>query len=530
MPKVTASIAAIILMLGMMLIEPIWPGVRVLAALYPILVVLAVMIVLRWGGQRAGPIGLLAGTAVAASFFGLTPATLLASQIKGLVVSVLVLVILWPALTLYNLVDQAGGIAATARALRKLISDYGLLLITLTWAFSAVLEGVAGFGIPIAIVAPMLVTLGAAPIAAVAAVAVGHAWSVTFGDMGIIFQTLISVTNADPVAIVPYASLLLGVTCLLCGLAAMRILGLRGYGLAIVIVAGVMSLTQYAVAAAGLPSMAGLLAGLSGIGASAMLTRLPINRWAAVPSIESSDGALGGEAAPLRAAIASYGALALLFACVVLIAPLNQALNTITWTVSYSHDTQDFEQIIHPLTHPGMIVLVVTVLSYLIYRNVGLLGQGDGRRALRKTSMAALPVTISILTMVGLSTLMEYAGMTQLLAEALGSGLDRLFPAVSPLVGMLGAFATGSNNNSNVLLGSLQNSVALILGITPALLLAAQTTGGAIGSMIAPAKIIVGCSTLHLKDREGDVLRITVPYGLLIGLIVGLIALVLAWI
>lgn len=528
MPKIITSAAAIALLMGAIITAPFWPPARVIAALYPILMVLAVMTVFRWGGQRAGPIGLLIGIAVAGAFFGLTSSTLLVSQVKGLVISALVLIVLWPALILYNLVNEIGGIEATARALRKLITDHGLLLIMLTWTFSAILEGVAGFGIPIAIIAPMLVTLGVTPVAAVAAAAVGHAWSVAFGDMGVIFQTLISVTNADPNAIIPYAAVLLGFTCLLCGFATMRILRLTGYGLLIVILTATMSLTQYAAAASGLASMAGLLAGLAGIGAGALLVRLPRLKRAGAPPAEAAGPLLAGSSTPLRAAVASYSALTVIFAGVVLIAPLNQALKTVKWSIAFPYGAPHFEQVIYPLTHPGTIVLLVTVLSYLIYRSIGLLGRGDGRLALRKASRAALPVTIGIVTMVGLSTLMEFTGMTQLLAEALSGGLSRFFPVVSPLVGMVGAFATGSNNNSNVLLGPLQNNIAHILGITPALLLAAQTTGGAIGSMIAPAKIIVGCSTVNLKDRDGDVLRITMPYGLAIGLIVGVVALALA--
>jgi lactate permease len=96
---------------------------------------------------------------------------------------------------------------------------------------------------------------------------------------------------------------------------------------------------------------------------------------------------------------------------------------------------------------------------------------------------------------------------------------------VSPLVGVLGAFATGSNNNSNVLFGPLQASVSSLLGIDPRILLAAQTTGGALGSMIAPAKIIVGCSTVGLKGRDGEVLRRTLLYNLGICLLLGLVAL-----
>ena len=102
---------------------------------------------------------------------------------------------LWPALLLYNIVDRGGGIQAIARGLEQAIGDRGLLLILLAWAFSALLEGLAGFGLPIAIVSPMLVALGIEPVIAVAAVAVGHAWSVTFGDMGVIFQTLSGVVK-----------------------------------------------------------------------------------------------------------------------------------------------------------------------------------------------------------------------------------------------------------------------------------------------------------------------------------------------
>jgi len=125
--------------------------------------------------------------------------------------------------------------------------------------------------------------------------------------------------------------------------------------------------------------------------------------------------------------------------------------------------------------------------------------------------------------MVGLSTLMEYCGMTLLLAQGLAALMGPAFPIVSPAIGILGAFATGSNTNSNVLFAPLQKSAALLLGLSPLLLLAAQTAGGSLGSMVAPAKIMVGCSTVGLKGREGEVLRRTLPYGLLIGLGLGLL-------
>ena len=170
---------------------------RYLAAALPILAVLALMVGWGWGGQKAGPAGWLIGLAVGWAAFGLTFEVWWVSQLKGLLLPAFVLAVLWPALYLYHIVEGANGIRALATALEALIRERGLLLIVVAWAFSGMLEGLAGFGLPVAIVAPMLVGLGVPPVAAVAAVAVGHAWSVTFGDMGVIFQTLTGLVDVD---------------------------------------------------------------------------------------------------------------------------------------------------------------------------------------------------------------------------------------------------------------------------------------------------------------------------------------------
>jgi lactate permease len=116
---------------------------------------------------------------------------------------------------------------------------------------------------------------------------------------------------------------------------------------------------------------------------------------------------------------------------------------------------------------------------------------------------------------------MEHAGMTQLLAEVL-SRTGILFPFLSPFIGALGAFMTGSNTNSNVVFGQLQQQTALVLALTVPLILGAQTTGGAIGSLFAPAKVIVGCSTVGGAD-EGKVLKMASLAGLGVILVIGLL-------
>ena len=119
--------------------------------------------------------------------------------------------------------------------------------------------------------------------------------------------------------------------------------------------------------------------------------------------------------------------------------------------------------------------------------------------------------------------------MIYILAEGISRVFGFLFPMVSPWIGLLGAFMTGSNTNSNVVFGVLQLETAQLAGLSTALILAAQTTGGALGSMIAPAKILVGCSTVGLAGKEGPVLRATIGYGLLITGIIGLISILFSF-
>lgn len=120
---------------------------------------------------------------------------------------------------------------------------------------------------------------------------------------------------------------------------------------------------------------------------------------------------------------------------------------------------------------------------------------------------------------------MQHAGMTSLLAQTLSSNTGALFPFMSPFIGALGAFVTGSNTNCNVVFAQLQQETALALGVSVPAILAAQTAGGAIGSVFAPAKIIVGVSTVVGAD-DGRVLQLATAYGIAILIVLG----ILTWI
>ncbi|MFO7540405.1 MAG: L-lactate permease [Chloroflexota bacterium] len=149
----------------------------------------------------------------------------------------------------------------------------------------------------------------------------------------------------------------------------------------------------------------------------------------------------------------------------------------------------------------------------------------NGRLIFQKTLQGSIKPTIAILSLVAMAITMEHAGMTYLLALAISQTTGELFPLLSPFIGALGAFMTGSNTNSNVVFGQLQQQTALALNLAVPIILAGQTAGGALGGLFAPAKVIIGCSTVAGAD-EGHVLKLATAYGLGLTLMIGICVLI----
>ena len=509
-----------------------------LLALTPILVVLVLMVLLRWGGAKAGPAGWFTALLIGMVAFRADVSIIAYSQLEGVLLSLYVLYIIWMALLLYKIVDGAGAIRVIAQGIVRLTPDRLLQLLILAWVFSAFLQGVAGFGVPVAVVAPLLISLGFGPTLAVASASVGHSWSVTFGDMASSFNALIAATGLDGFDLAPWSAALLGVACLLCGVAVahafQRWQGILRGALAILIVGCSMAAAQYLLATQGLWNLAGFGAGMVGLVVSAGVTRLPFYRRqaAAAPPAEPTSAA-SGPSMSLWLALAPYLFLIVVVTAAELWEPLHALLNRVEVSVPFPAAETGLGWEVPARTgkeisvfgHAGALLAYASIAAFLLYLATGRLKARDARKIVEGTIRSAVPSSLGIVTMVAMAIMMSNSGMTYILARGLSETVGGLFPFMSPFIGLLGAFMTGSNTNSNVVFAGLQQTTAALVGVSVPLILAAQTTGGSLGSMLAPAKVIVGCSTAGLAGQEGKVLRITLLYGLAIGAAIG----VLVW-
>lgn len=514
-----------------------------LLAFSPVLAVLVLMLRFRWGGDQAGAVGWGIALAVGALRFGAGPRVLGYAQMKGLLLTFFVIYIIWGALLFYRVTDEAGAVKAIGDGLPRLTPDRGMQALLLGWVFSTFLQGVGGFGVPVAVTAPLLVGLGFPPLAAVVIPSIGHPWAVTFGSLGSSFFALMAATGRSGESLAPWSAALLGLACFGCGAGTLWAAGgkqtLRS-GLGALFVIGVgMAATQYLVVTNGLWSIGAMAAGLVGL-----VIGVAWARWRAKDSGaiqrhgDSPRGEEDGDSAmSLGWALAPYAILIGIVVVAQFVPSVRDLLGSVVLRVEFPRLVTaqgwaipaEAGRTIEVFGHPGALLVYASLVSYAMFAWRGAYAPGTLRRVGGGVVSRATRSSLGTAAMVGMAVTMEHAGMTHLLADGIARVAGPAFPLAAPFVGALGAFMTGSNTNSNVIFGDLQQSVAGLIEVSPLIVLAAQTAGGAIGSAFAPAKVIVGCSTVDAG--EGKALEAVMRYGLaiVIGLALVTGAAIYAW-
>src|SRR3990172_1947412 len=310
-------------------------------AFLPVLAVLVLMLGFGWGGSRAGAVSWFAALIVAVVFFGASPQLLAYAQVKGVLLSLDVLYIIWTALLLFHTAAEAGALTSIGRALTALTPDRMMQGLLLGWLFASFLQGLGGFGVPVAVAAPLLVSLGFSPVTAVVMACVGPGWAGYFGSLATSFQTLLAVTNLPGELLAPDSAILLGISSYFCGaIVAFLADGWKGLlrGLPAVLILGtVMSVSQYLLVTNGIwtlgatgGAMVGLLVGLG-------LARLPFYRRAAAqnePSAEMSQEN-GRSARSLLLAVSGYLILVVLAFGINLIPPLSRIMSSVQLNLEF---------------------------------------------------------------------------------------------------------------------------------------------------------------------------------------------------
>ena len=483
-----------------------WPLWAVLVAALPI-VLLAGLVLRSRPLTPIAWISALVALGLGVTVFGLEPLGAGVAVLRGLWTGGWILLIVLPALLLYEVLDRSGALNHLADAAAALAPTEGRRLLLLAWVLPSFLQGAAGFGAPIAMAAPMLVRRGMAPVTAVAACLIGYQWSVTFGSMGSSYfmaEATARLTGPEASSFALRTSLVLAVTALLSGWLVLgrgrRAGGDRWRMLAIGVVMGATLIAVVAIQ----PALGSTAAGL--VGLLACIWLLPDRG-----TIRPGGRDLGVAALPylvLTAAAAVGLAVTPVRRLLERVPELAPVLPGSSAGFGFATDTAAVTPVFRPLLHPLAYLLLAVVVAVVAYRRRGWWPVGTGRAATLSWLGRCRRVGASILGLTVLATALTDAGMIAAIADGLATGLGAGFIAVSAPLGALGTVLTGSTTASNALFSSLQAQVGVGLALAPAVLLSGQTAGGNIGNALAPGVATVGTAAAGATGREGEVLRI----------------------
>jgi lactate permease len=469
--------------------------------------------------------------------------------------SISILLVVWAALVLYRVTDRAGAQEALRRGLGAFSRNPLFLVLGFGWVFASFLQGITGFGTPVAVVAPLLVALGVKPVQAVVVPLIGHAWANLFGTLGVAWLGTRQVVDLDdPTATAVDTAILLLVPVATAGLAIAWMYGRwAGVRLALPMIAVVATIHG-----GGQLLLSGwdpLLAAF--VPATVALVALyPLSRWSryAEPSPDVDDHGMMRddrhdedevEAEPVMGtglALMPYVVLTTIAVATLAIPPVRElfegvevapAFASVETRFGVTTDGIDDPAGLAPLTHPALFLAAGALVAGIVYRRRGYDEQWQERTGQRASLVSEVAgdagdASVAIVSFLALSSVMSVSGQTETLAEGVAAVAPAgVYALLAAWIGLLGSFMTTSNTSSNVLFSPLQASVADAQGLSQSAILAGQHAGGAVGNSIAPANVVLGTGTAGISGREGQVLRRVLPWTLPVTAVVGAGTLVL---
>ncbi|HEX4205080.1 MAG TPA: L-lactate permease [Ktedonobacteraceae bacterium] len=569
------------------LLEPVGNNLLLsfLVGLIPILVVLVLLGIIRRPAWQAALSGLVVAFIIAVLVWKMPVGLAASSTLAGFAFAILpVMWIVWNAMWLYNVAVRSGKFDLFRRwMIHNVPADKRILLLIIGFSFGALLEGVAGFGTPVAIGSALLISLGFPALEAITLTLMFNTTPVAFGALGAPVVTLAAVTGLPINALSAMIGRQLPIFALILPFYALIFFtGFRSLRTVwpVALIAGVsFAVTQFAVSnfiSPALPDVlaslvslvcvilfvqiwkpsdieqyrvnfAGALAGSGGTMASQGEAEAP-PVWATAGRDEVDAPAIGEKHIPVSTTVAdspvadigrkpTFGEAVLAWLPWVLVAVV-----VVIWT--YLAVANKVGQM--NIAWPGLDKAVYLTLYHKPYAavyNLQLLGTGTAilvtviltaifLRVSPRLFFLALADTwkqlrfaiLTVVLIVGLAYLYNYSGMAYTLGLAVSS-LGAVFPFFAVFLGWIACFLSGSDTSSNALFGNLQVVAARQLHLSPILMASTNSSGAVMGKMVSPQNVTTGVSTTNLIGKEGLIIRRTFFHSIFLAVLLGLLVL-----
>jgi lactate permease len=506
-------------------------------AVLPIATVLVLLGLLKRPAWQAALAGLAVSLLIATTVWRMPVNMAVASALNGAVFA------LWPvmwivinALLVYNIAVASGRFDAfRAWVIKHLPNDRRVVLILIGFCFGALLEGVAGFGAPVAITASLLIICGFPALDALVFVLIFNTTPVAFGALGAPVTVLGAVTGLPATALAAMIGRQLPFIAAFLPFYVMALYGgwrsIRAIWPMLMVAGFSFGLAQFAASNYLDYTLTDVFAAL----ASLAITLLFLQFWRPAADAEFAipHSALETTAVTSRPVPVWQGWLPWLLLTAIVIAWTYMKIAAIGqmaihWpgldkaiSITLYHD-KPYAAVwsFQPLS-TGTAILLSAIITALL---VGLSPAAFFRCA-ALTIRQIWQAVVTVMLIVGVAYVMNYSGLAYTLGLAVAS-TGHAFILFSPFLGWIAVFLSGSDTSGNALFGNLQVVAARQLQLNPLLFAATNSSGGVLGKMISPQNIATGVSVTDLKGKEGAVLARTFIHSVVLTLVLVVIVII----
>lgn len=524
---------------------------EILTALMPVLAVFILLVLFRLPAVKAMPISLAIVAVLAITVWKVPIVRVAAASLEGGMIAISILWIVFGAILLLNTLKNSGALETIRSGFSGVTADRRVQLIIIAWLFGSFIEGAAGFGTPAAIAAPLLLTLGFPPLAAVSLALIADSSAVSFGAVGTPLIVGVDQGLRQGADIAPEVQQVLGTQPMgeyIQGVAqsAVMIDLLIGSFIPLVLVlmltklfgenrsfkeglalwkfslfAGVSFTIPAFIVATFLgpefPSIIGGLVGLAIVVPAAMKGfLLPEEPWDFGDSEKEEmpkEASAAIQRMPLYKAWVPYVIVAVLLVLTRLnVLPLKEMLMSVKvrWeTILGTNISTSFD----PLYLPGTIFLAAILITIFYHR----MNKKEVMATFNTSAQAMAGSVIALGTAVPMVRIFINSGvngadllsMPMELAIMVSEGVGGAWPLVAPIIGALGSFISGSATFSNMMFSLFQFSVADQIGINAQQVVALQVLGSNAGNMVCILNVVAAASVVNMVGKEGTIIRLT---------------------
>ncbi|KIV62579.1 L-lactate permease [Bacillus mycoides] len=446
------------------------------------------------------------------------------------------------AIFLYKLTVKTEQFNIIRDSISSITNDQRLQVLLIAYSFGAFLEGAAGFGVPVAITAALLVGMGFNPLKAAGICLVANIAGGAMGAMGIPVTVPAQLTGLDALTVGRQAVYILPfISIVLPFLLVSMVDGFKGIketwqG---ILVSGVsFAITQFLVTYFLGAELTNIFAAVVSMVSLALFLRVwqpkssakeekqeekeshTFNQilYAWSPFVFLTAFVTIFNLKPIKALFAPDGPLANLVFNIQFPGLHNAVMKTAPITKADTPFAAIFKLDVFSSTTTAIVLAII--VSLIVYRV-----NGKMIKELMIETIKELKVPVyTICSVIALAYVENYSGMSSTLGLAFSS-TGNAFPVLSPILGWIGVFITGSVVSSGSLFAPLQAVTADQLNIVPSTLVSLNVVGGTIAKMVSPQSIAVACAAVGLVGQESALFKIVMKYSLIFLAIISLLQL-----